>query len=246
MASYFRALSSEWLKLNGPILWIQIMLSPALSLLQGLFLSSENTVEQMPWHGLVGVMSTSHAVLFLPILTGILSAMVCRYEHAGGGWKQLLVMPVSRGAVYIAKFTMVGIALACIQLLFLGAVLIAGWYHGIETPLPWDMMTTSLLGGWAACLPLAALQLAVSTAWSSFAAPLALNVIFTIPNLLVANSETYGPYYPWAQPILAMLPSGQAGYGAFLVPFETLLFVVLSGFLLFFISGLFYFQRKEI
>ncbi|UNK19020.1 ABC transporter permease [Paenibacillus sp. N3/727] len=242
MASYFRALSSEWLKLSSPILWLQIILSPALALLIGI--TQGNSL--MPWHVLVALMASMHALLFLPILTGMLGAMVCRYEHSGGGWKQLLVMPISRGAVYFAKFSIVGLILAATQLLFLGAVLVTGLFHGIKEPLPWDMIATSLLGGWAACLPLAALQLAVSTAWSSFAAPLALNVVFTIPNILVANSATYAPYYPWAQPLLAMMPSGEEGFGAFSVPFQTLMPVVIGGFLIFFIGGLVYFRRKEV
>lgn len=244
MASYFRALSSEWLKLSSLTLWLQIVISPALALLIGIL--NGNPGDETPWHVVVGSMAGVHAMLFLPILTGVLSAMVCRYEHLGGGWKQLLVTPISRGALYSAKFSVVAILLAAVQVLFFIAVLIAGWYHGVDAPLPWDMIATSLLGGWVACLPLAALQLAVSTAWSSFAAPLALNVVFTIPNMLVANSATYGPYYPWAQPLLAMVPSGQAGFGAFAVPFQTLMFVVLGGLLLFFMTGLLYFQRKEV
>lgn len=242
MASYFRALSSEWLKFTSLTVWLQLILSPALALLIGITQGNH----LMPWHILAGAMSIMHALLFLPILTGMLSAMVCRYEHSGGGWKQMLVMPISRGAFYFAKFSIVGLMLAVTQLLFLGAVLVTGWLLGIKEPLPWDMFATILLGGWAACLPLAALQLAVSTAWSSFAAPLALNVIFTIPNILVANSATYAPYYPWVQPLLAMMPSGEEGLGAFSVPFETLMPVVIGGFLIFFIGGLVYFQRKEV
>ena len=244
MASYFRALSSEWLKLSSPVVWLQLILSPVLALLVGI--ANGDPGDQTPWHVLVGSMASMHALLFLPILTGVLSAMVCRYEHLGGGWKQLLVMPISRRSLYLAKFSVVALLLGAIQLLFLAAILGAGWFHGVGSPLPWDMLATSLLGGWAACLPLAALQLAVSTAWSSFAAPLALNVVFTIPNMLVVNSATYGPYYPWAQPLLAMVPSGQAGFGSFAVPFQTLMLVVLGGFLIFLSAGLFYFQRKEV
>ena len=67
--------------------------------------------------------------------------------------------------------------LAVVQLLFMGAVLGAGLIHKVDAPIPWEMLLRCLLGGWVACLPLAALQLGVSTAWSSFAAPLALNVV---------------------------------------------------------------------
>lgn len=244
MTAYTRAVSCEWLKLSKSRLWVQILMCAALVMLLGIVEGSSNPIA--PWEALVGIMSILHAMLFLPIMTGIFSAMVCRYEHSGGGWKQLLVLPVSRSAVYFAKFTVVSLLLAVVQALFLAAVLGAGMIKGIDASIPWDMMGRSLLGGWVACLPLAALQFGVSTAWSSFAAPLALNVVFTIPNMLVANSETYAPYYPWAQPFLAMMPQGQAGFGAFNLPFESLMMVVVGGFLLFFIAGLIYFQRKEI
>lgn len=49
--------------------------------------------------------------------------------------------------------------LAVVQLLFMGAVLGAGLIHKVETPIPWEMLLRCVLGGWVACLPLAALQL---------------------------------------------------------------------------------------
>lgn len=244
MASYLRAVSAEWLKLSKSKLWPQIFLCAVLVMLLGIL--NGKPVELAPWEYLISIMIILHAMLLLPILTGIFSAMVCRYEHSGGGWKQLLVLPVSRGAVYFAKFSVVAMLLAVVQLLFMGAVLGAGLIHKVDAPIPWEMLLRCLLGGWVACLPLAALQLGVSTAWSSFAAPLALNVVFTIPNMLVANSQTYAPYYPWTQPFLAMMPAGQADFGAFNLPFESLMTVVVGGFLLFFLAGFVYFQRKEV
>ncbi|EFU42937.1 hypothetical protein PVOR_05398 [Paenibacillus vortex V453] len=244
MASYTRAISAEWLKLSKSKLWPQILLNGVLVLMLGIL--GGNPIQGAPWEYLLSMMCFLHAMLLLPIMTGIFSAMVCRYEHTGGGWKQLLVLPVSRGVVYSAKFTVVAILLAAVQVLFLVAVMGAGWFHRIEAPIPWEMLLRSLVGGWVACLPLAALQLGVSTAWSSFAAPLALNVVFTIPNILVANSQTYAPYYPWTQPFLAMMPAGQADFGAFNVPFESLMIVIVGGFLLFFLGGFIYFQRKEV
>ena len=112
--------------------------------------------------------------------------------------------------------------------------------------MPWGMIATSLIGGWIACMPLVALQLGVSLVWSSFAAPLAVNVSLTIPNLLIINSDKIGPFYPWAQPLLAMMPRGQADYGAFNLPYESLLITVLGSFLSFLISGMLYFRRKAV
>ncbi|WP_337995046.1 ABC transporter permease [Paenibacillus thermotolerans] len=146
---------------------------------------------------------------------------------------------------HFAKFALTAAMLAAAQLLFLTGLLLIGLVKGYPAPIPWDGIGRSVFGGWVACLPLAALQLAVSTAWSSFAAPMAVDVIFTLPNILVVNSAKYGPYYPWAQPMLAMASGGADSFGAFNVPLETLLIVILGSFLLFFVSGLVYFQRRS-
>lgn len=239
-----KVLRSEFLKLRKSSIWLLIFISPVLASLAGF----GQSVEDVPfkWEMTLSAMVFLHALLFLPLLTGVFSAFVCRFEHVGGGWKQLLSMPVSRGNVYLAKLIIVLGLLAITQVLFAGGLLLIGQLKGFEEAIPWKMILISTIGGWAACLPLAALQIFVSTAWSSFAAPLALNVIFTLPNMLVVDSEKFGPYYPWGQPFLLMLPGSGESFGALNVPIETLLIVVIGSFLLFFLSGFTYFQRKEI
>ncbi|MBU7314150.1 ABC transporter permease [Paenibacillus oleatilyticus] len=244
MRTFLNVLRSEWLKMRKANIWLLVFVSPALAAVSG-FLSP--MVAGLPeWEWLFITAAAMHAFLFLPLLTGVFAAFVCRYEHAGGGWKQVLTLPVSRTQLYLAKFTIVIALLAVTQLLLLAVVLTIGTIKGFTSAVPWDVLLRSVLGGWVATLPLASLQMFVSVAWSSFAAPLAINVIFTIPNMLIVNSSDYGPYYPWAQPVLSMLPKGQADFGAFNVPLETLLFVILGSFLVFFASGLTYFRRKEI
>ncbi|WP_025688145.1 ABC transporter permease, partial [Paenibacillus zanthoxyli] len=158
----------------------------------------------------------------------------------------LLALPVSRTSVYLAKFAVAALLLAATQAVFMAAVIGTGLFRDIGTPVPWELLLRSISTSWVACLPLAALQLAVSQAWSSFAAPLALNVSFTLPNILIANSATYGPYYPWVQPLLAMIPQGQADHGAFNLPLESLLIVVLGSFVVFLAAGLLSFRRKAV
>jgi len=245
MGTFVRILRSEWLKLRKSNIWLLIFVSPALASLVG-FVSQSEAGKGEEWLLLFSYMGVTHALLFLPLLTGVFAAFICRYEHGGGGWKQVLALPISRTQLFVAKLTLVVALLAVSQLLFGAGLLAIGSFKGFESPVPWEILLRGLLGGLVATLPLAALQLSVSIAWASFAAPLALNVIFTLPNMLVANSATYGPYYPWAQPMLAMLPSSEDSFGAFNVSFETLLFVICGSFALFFVSGLAYFRRKEI
>lgn len=239
-----RMIRSEWVKLRRTVIWLLACVSPGLAVLVGLLGARESTVGRSAWLEALSLMAVLHAMLFLPLLTGVFAALVCRYEHVGGGWKQLLALPVSRSQIYWTKFAFVMLLLAISQLLFLAALLAIGAILGFAGPVPWEAMARSAVGGWVACLPLAALQLGVSAAWSSFAAPLALNVIFTLPNMLVANSADYGPYYPWAQPLLAMMPLREESFGAFNVSAVTLFGVIGASFVLFMAAGWTYFAKK--
>ncbi|WP_232278380.1 ABC transporter permease [Paenibacillus sp. 481] len=238
-------LSSEWIKLRRSNIWLLMFVSPALAALIGL-MYNVGSDEQMQWPMLLSVMGAAHVLLFLPLLAGVFSAFVCRYEHAGGGWKQMLALPMSRSSLYITKMLLVSFMLLVTQLLFISGVVAIGCLRDFATPVPWAELVRSGFNSWVATLPLAALQMFVSVAWSSFAAPLAINVMLTMPNLLIVNSERFGPFYPWVQPALSMLPRETHSYGAFNVSMETLLLVIIGGFVVFFVGGLTYFQRKEI
>lgn len=245
MRALGRVLSAETVKLSKRYVWLLTLVSPVFAILIGMLASTEG--EKMSWDFLLSVMGAMHSMLFLPLLSGLFTAMLCRYEHYSGGWKQLLALPVSRSSVYLSKFIVAAVLLAAVQVLFLLCLLGVGWWREAGGPLPWELLLPRIIGGWLATLPLAALQLAVSQAWSSFAAPLALNVSFTLPNILIANSATYGPYYPWVQPMIAMSPFGSdESFGAFNLPLESLMIVVLGSFVLFFAAGMISFQRKAV
>ncbi|MBB6671350.1 ABC transporter permease [Cohnella nanjingensis] len=239
-----RMFRSEWLKIRRSVMWLLIAVSPLIALAFGLFGFKQEG--SFPWIEALSLLSALHAMLFLPLLTGIYAALLCRYEHAGGGWKMMLALPVSRTQVYFVKFAVLMLLLAATQLLLLAALLAVGWANGISSPVPWRTIFASLGGGWIACLPLAALQLFASVAFQSFAAPLAVNVICTLPNMLVVNSARVGPYYPWAQPMLAMLPREDYGFGAFNLSLETLTIVVLGSFCVFFAAGWTYFAKRSV
>ncbi|WP_330999670.1 ABC transporter permease [Cohnella fermenti] len=236
---------SEWLKIRRSVLWLIAAVSPLIASLFGLF-GLRLQEGEFPWTETLSLMSVLHAMLFLPLLTGIFAALVCRYEHNGGGWKAMLAMPVSRTQIYVVKFAVVMGLLALTQALLLIALIAVGLSRGFDDPIPWRMLLTSFGGGWIACLPLAALQLFVSIALQSFAAPLAINVILTLPNIMIVNSARYAPYDPWAQPMLAMLPRDSMSYAALNLSAESLYLVVLGSFCVFFAAGWRYFVRKAV
>ena len=124
---------SEFLKLRKSSIWMLIFVSPILSLLLGLTeLREMPDFEQDQWTATLGIMTISHAILFLPLLTGIFSSFICRYEHVGGGWKQLLSLPVSRKNVYLVKILIVSLLIAATQILFIMGLFLIGWIQGLS------------------------------------------------------------------------------------------------------------------
>lgn len=237
-------LQAEWYKLRKSNVILIIFAGPIISLLVGL-LTEDRHLPINEWFQPLFWMNFSYALLFLPLVTGVLASMICRYEHQAGGWKLLLTLPVKRGSIFVAKYGLLLITVWVVQLFYLLALWIVGTIKGFTDPFPQEIIWKTLFGGWISTFPLIALQLWLSLRWKSFAVPFAVNVFFTLPSILAANSERFGPYYPWAQPFLMMVVAEEQE-SVFYVPWDHLLMVVGGSFLLFFIIGYGYFQRKEV
>lgn len=237
---------SEWFKLRKTKVFFILLVGPAVALFAGLSIDPSQAAYGInSWYMILLVMNFAYSLLFLPLITGVLASNVCRYEHQAGGWKQLLALPVTRGKVFVAKYAMVMMLILVIQLLFLVALLAAGFMKGISDSFPSDIVWRSILGGWVATLPLVALQLWLSIMMKTFAGPFVVNVIFTLPALIAINEERIGAYYPWAQPFTMMYVGGETGE-MFYIPWEQLILVIGGSFLLFFLGGFIYFQRKSV
>jgi hypothetical protein len=196
------------------------------------------------WFTKITSLNLSYGLLLLPLLTGVFASFVCRYEHMAGGWKQLFTLPITRTNIYLAKLIVLIGLLFLSQICYLVAVFIVGKILGYTEPFPLEIIWKAVFGGWLATLPLVTLQLGLSMFFKSFAMPFALNVMCTLPAILIVNSERFGPYYPWNQPFLMMNIGGQMD-SAFFVPWQQLLFVVGGSFLLFFSAGWLYINKKE-
>lgn len=201
------------------------------------------------WKMAYGMAAVRYAWLFYPLLAGVLAALICRPEHKGGGWKQLLALPVRRSDVYLAKYVMLIAGLAVANLMFGAAFVGVGLLQHMGTAgIPWSEIGRSLLAGWLAVLPLAAVQLWASTRWKSFGASLALNVCLTLPAIFAAQSHEFAPWYPWAQPVLAM--SGISGTShsnlALGISTTTLWVVIVGGLVVALAGGLLTFARVDI
>jgi len=241
-------LSAEWFKLRKSKMVPIILAGPIIGLFIGLTSNMESKIQGIDvnnWYIALSSMNLMYALLFLPLIAGVFASLICRYEHQSGGWKQLLALPVTRGKVFVAKYVLIMLLVLGMQLLYLCSIFAVGMIKGYTDPFPMEIVWKSIIGGWVATLPLIALQLWMSIMFKSFAAPFAVNVIFTLPSILAINSKTIGPYYPWAQPFSMMYIVDNTD-DVFFVPWDQLLTVVGGGFLLFFLGGYLYFQRKAV
>lgn len=238
-------LQSEWYKLRKSKMVPIIFAGPMIGLFIGLAVNFDDDYGVNQWFIAVLSMNLLYALLFLPLITGVFASLICRYEHQAGGWKQLLALPVTRGKVFAAKYLLIMLLAMAMQLLYLSSIYAVGMIKGYTDPFPIEIVLKSIFGGWVATLPLVALQLWMSVMFKSFAAPFAVNVILTLPSILVANSKLFGPYYPWVQPFF-MMNIGGSTEDVFFVPWDQLLMVVGGSFVLFFLGGYLYFQRKAV
>lgn len=242
----WRVIQSEWLKVRRSSVWVPVILAPLLTIAIGMMGASHgllNHASSNPWDTYYSVVVMAYSLLLLPLLTGVLASLMCRFEHLSGGWKQTLAFPVPRTTFYFVKFLYVLVLVVMAQLLMMFGVIGTGLVAlHIAAPIPWQELTKSIFGGWLACIPLIALQLWVSTWWKSFGAPFALNIILTIPAVAVAHSVRFGPVYPWAQPMLAMIPGG---HHLLNVTLKTSMTIVLSAIVLVAVGWL-HFKRRDI
>ncbi|MDB5083726.1 MAG: rane protein, partial [Bacilli bacterium] len=202
-----RNLMSEWIKLRKSNIWLLSLVGFILQLIAGIVLLL-NHYHPSPkvnnWERLFSQGILYYGLLFFPLVVGIMGSLMCRAEHLAGGWKQLLVQPVSRSSVYLTKLIYLLMLIALTQILTLAGLLLAGLMNGVHDPLPWAIFFKTLAIGWIAALPIALLQLWVAFSWRNFGAPFALNVILTVPSMMFFHVKEYGTYYPWALPVRLM------------------------------------------
>lgn len=164
----------------------------------------------------------------LPILVGIYAALVCRGEHVGGGWKQLLALPLKHSEIFLGKFLtvvrMVTITMLILFIFFIGF----GFIKGVEGDFPILTILGFMIRGILACLPLALLQLIISIRAKTFGIPLAVSIIFTLPAIIIASTPL-GQIYPWTQPMLAMSPEDESPIQSYFLFYSLLIgtFIVL-------------------
>ncbi|MBB6023354.1 hypothetical protein HNR77_004454 [Paenibacillus sp. JGP012] len=199
-----RALSSDWLKIRGKGIWFLVFLAPiGLTAMQALNfgLRLDYLKEQYAgnlWGGLL-----ENVIVFVPLAlmlgATILSSMVAGIEHEQGSWKQLLALPISRPAVYLAKFLLACVLLIISSLLLTAGVVGLGLVLGFDAKeIPWAQALKLGLMPLAGALPVLSIELWLTLVSKNQALPVTFGIILAITGMF---SLSISPHFPlaWAQ-----------------------------------------------
>ncbi|GGH63109.1 hypothetical protein GCM10008014_40230 [Paenibacillus silvae] len=234
-----RALSSDWLKIRGKGIWFLVFLAPiGLTAMQALNfgLRLDYLKEQYAgnlWGGLLG-----NVFIFVPLAlmlgATILSSMIAGIEHEQGSWKQLLALPISRPAVYLAKFLLACVLLIISSLLLTAGVIGLGLVLGFDAKeIPWAQALKLGLMPLAGALPVLSIELWFTLVSKNQALPVTFGIILAITGMF---SLTISPHFPlaWAQMAWSSpTPYLYAGMGAGLG-------------ILIMLTGMMHFSRKDV
>ncbi|MED1512718.1 MULTISPECIES: ABC transporter permease [Bacillus cereus group] len=238
---------NDWLKLRNYIqIRLIILITPLFLTVVGVanYVTHIHVFEEngmVGWTGAWTQVEFLYGTVLCPLLSSVYLAILCRFEHANGGWKQLLSYPIPKVYFYLSKMIWGWLLVGMTNVMMFLYFLILGKVMGVTGTFPYFEFFVLFLNGWLSILPLIALQTWLAIQWQNFSLPIALNFAFIIPNIFVTGSK-YGRYYPWSQPAYAMTPENQLG---FTQTTQDLYLAVIGGFLLFSLVGVWNFMRTE-
>lgn len=234
-----RALSADFLKIRRKGIWFLIFLAPlGLVAMQALnfglrFDYLMKRYADDPWGGLLKNISG-----FVPIALflgcTLVSSLVANVEHQLSSWKQLLALPISRTAVFGAKFLLCLLLLSVSCILLPIATIILGLVFGFALngiPLA-DLARIGFFPLFAA-LPLLALQLWLSLTYRNPSLPVSLGVVLSLVSPFTLDLSEW---FPLNWPVFGYLGPHREWFVA--------LGIAVGAVIL--LAGLVHFNRKDV
>ena len=181
---------AELIKLKRSMSWAVVVALPLMAVLSGAgnSLASGRALDE-GWHTLWLRVVVFYGLFPLTIGIAALASLVWRVEHRGGNWNALMARPVSSLQIVVGKAAVLGLLVTAMQVVLVVAVVLVG---KLAFGLPGLLPARYLLAGVLivlACLPVAALQSALSMLMRSFAAPIALALLGAITSVLFLLTE---------------------------------------------------------
>ncbi|GGF65034.1 ABC transporter permease [Paenibacillus albidus] len=205
-----RALSADWLKIRGKGLWFLVFLGPlGIVAMQGLnfglrfdYLTKEYSDDL--WGGLLDNIA-NYVPVALYLGGTLLCSMIANVEHQTSAWKQLLALPVSRTAVFMAKLLLCLLLVAVSCLLLSAGSVILGLILGFKMDLiPWGDILRIGFMSYLATLPVLILQLWLSLSFRNQTLPVSIGLTLSMGSLFATFLTEFmpltWPYLAWNAP----------------------------------------------
>lgn len=207
-----RALSADFLKIRGKGIWLLAFIGPVgLIAMQALnfglrydYLMKEYAAD--PWGGLL-----ESILFFVPIALFLGITLVCslmaNIEHQLSSWKQLLALPITRTAVFSAKFVLalLIISVSCI-LLTLGTVAL-GLGLGMDVQeIPYGDLIRLGFVPFMGAIPLLALQLWLSLTTKNQGIAVSFGITASVVSMFALQ---FPDWVPLKWPLIAYIGPGQ-------------------------------------
>lgn len=180
------SIHSEFLKLKRSMSWAVVLVVPIIMVLAGSMstMLAQGTFED-GWHTLWIRSVGFYGMAILPVAVAILASLVWRVEHKNSNWNALMSRPVPTSEVVLGKVAAIAALAASMQLVLLVTVIGLGkLVFGLEGMLPAKYLLGSPLI-MLACVPLAALQSALSAFLCSFVTPVTIALVMTSASTLL-------------------------------------------------------------
>ncbi|KEQ26338.1 ABC transporter permease [Paenibacillus tyrfis] len=234
----FRVLAADFLKIRRKAIWFLIFLGPigVIALQAANYgLRYDYLMEKYaanPWGAFLG---NIQFLLPVTILLGIaiIASMIASIEHQMNSWKQLLALPITRTAVFSAKFTL------CVLMLLVSCILlgigIVGLGLGLKlgTDIPLINIVKLSFYPVIAAFPALALQLWLSVTLRNQALPLTVGILGGVLSLYAVKMPDW---FLWKLPSL-MNEAGKPEYSVF---------TGLAVGIVIFTIGLLHFTRRDV
>jgi hypothetical protein len=128
--SLYRALSAETLKLRRTLALAMVLIAPLFVVVVYALLLQQTAASRsldsgldgvpgVPWSDLLGGTTELWLLLMLPLYVSLQTELLAHIEHTQQTWKHTFALPISRWAVYGAKF-LVALALLAVSSVVLG------------------------------------------------------------------------------------------------------------------------------
>ncbi|MEO7215085.1 ABC transporter permease [Mucilaginibacter sp.] len=226
MKGFILSFRSEFYKSRKtPGFWGAIILPLFITVLVsvGVYLKSEKFVGLPPMVLWLQYASFSLGImgsLLLPMYAIFVAYSVNNIEHKADTWKTLFSLPISRWAVYAAKyFYALFLVFLCMMLFALFTIALGNLLSLLKPELKFNAYHMELefmeiyFKLFLSALGILSLQFLMSLLWSDFLKPMGIGFMLTIVGLIVAQKWEYSYTLPYAHPILALTSMFKKGLG---------------------------------